>query len=289
MRISCHLLRLSVLARLLAGHQVCKSHQRDVPEECLNICKVSVSQSWSVDLLLPPLPPPEGPVWPPLQWLLLRVGRLSQDDCLLDGARYLQALARHTVVNICAGWMILIQVMATCALITSITAQLVSVSLFLRVPIQVVLRWEVSICTDIQLMIILDLRGDLWQFWWFSTSCLPCSCWSQSRWGHTSHWPEVSLSEQVFPLCCWRRDYLLYPNYNYLSWSYAAGLASILACLSSIGCLYQVNDTHLWHSRTSLSSRNWWKWRTEKRKTCQFSINFIPNWTQVTTPLMPVQ
>jgi len=43
----------------------------------------------------------------------------------------------------------------------------------------------------------------------------------------------------VFPLCCWRRDYLLYPNYNYLSWSYAAGLASILACLSSIGCLYQ--------------------------------------------------
>ena len=198
-------------------------------------------------------------------------------------------LSHHTVVNICAGWMILIQVMATCALITSITAQLVSVSLVLRVPVQVVLRWEVSICTDIQLMIILDLRGDLWQFWWFSTCCLPCSCWSQSRWGHSSHWPEVSLSEQVFPLCCWRRDYLLYPNYNYLSWSYAAGLASILACLSSIGCLYQVTLPHLWHSQTSLSFRNWWKWRTEKRKTCQFSINFIPNWTQVTTLLMPVQ
>jgi len=38
--------------------------------------------------------------------------------------------------------MVLIQVMATCALITSITAQLVSVCLVLRVPIQVVLRFE---------------------------------------------------------------------------------------------------------------------------------------------------
>ena len=46
---------------------------------------------------------------------------------------------------------------------------------------------------------------------------------------------------QVFPIYCWSRDYLLYPNYNYLSWSYAAALASILSFLASFGSFTQVN------------------------------------------------
>ena len=47
---------------------------------------------------------------------------------------------------------------------------------------------------------------------------------------------------QVFPIYCWNRDYLLYPNYNYLSWSYAAALASILSFLASFGSFTQVNS-----------------------------------------------
>ena len=38
------------------------------------------------------------------------------------------------------GWMILIQVMATCSLITALTAQLLSISILLRLPLQIVLR-----------------------------------------------------------------------------------------------------------------------------------------------------
>ena len=38
------------------------------------------------------------------------------------------------------GWMILIQVLATCSLITALTAQLLSISILLRLPLQIVLR-----------------------------------------------------------------------------------------------------------------------------------------------------
>jgi len=54
------------------------------------------------------------------------------------------------------GWMILIQVTATCALITSITAQLVSVSLVLRVPVQVVLRFERRLVTVLMVLNLLS-------------------------------------------------------------------------------------------------------------------------------------
>jgi len=106
------------------------------------------------------------------------------------------------------GWMILIQVMTTLALITSITAQVVSVCLVLRSPLQVVLRFERRL---MKVLMLLNLISAVF----------------------------MSVSVTVFPLYCWRRDYLLYPNYNYLSWSYKAGLASILACLTSLGSLYQ--------------------------------------------------
>lgn len=43
----------------------------------------------------------------------------------------------------------------------------------------------------------------------------------------------------VFPAYCWSRDYLLYPNYNYLSWSYAAGLLSVIATTLATGAYFQ--------------------------------------------------
>lgn len=106
------------------------------------------------------------------------------------------------------GWMILIQVMATCAIITSLAAQTVSVSLVLRHPVQVVLRFERRIITA---LMILNIMTALF----------------------------VSVSVTVFPIYCWSRDYLLYPNYNYLSWSYAAAGFSLLSSLASVGFLSQ--------------------------------------------------
>lgn len=106
------------------------------------------------------------------------------------------------------GWMIVMQVMTTLALISALIAQLVSVCLVLRAPLQIVLRFERRL---MMVLMLLNLLSALF----------------------------MSASVTVFPVYCWRRDYLLYPNFNYLSWSYAAGLASILASLASIGFLYQ--------------------------------------------------
>lgn len=39
------------------------------------------------------------------------------------------------------------------------------------------------------------------------------------------------LSVALFGSQCWNRDWLLYPNYNYVSWSYALAL---FACVSHI-------------------------------------------------------
>ena len=39
------------------------------------------------------------------------------------------------------------------------------------------------------------------------------------------------LSVALFGSQCWNRDWLLYPNYNYVSWSYACAL---FACVSHI-------------------------------------------------------
>ena len=49
-----------------------------------------------------------------------------------------------------------------------------------------------------------------------------------------------STPAQVFPCYCWRRDYLLYPNYNHLAWSYAAALAAALAFAAAAAAFTQV-------------------------------------------------
>ena len=39
----------------------------------------------------------------------------------------------------------------------------------------------------------------------------------------------------VFGCCCWDRDWLLYPNFNYPSWSYAfANLASLVSIFATV-------------------------------------------------------
>ena len=49
----------------------------------------------------------------------------------------------------------------------------------------------------------------------------------------------LHLFLQIFPYFCWSRDYLLYPNYNYVSWSYASALAAVVCSYASAGALIQ--------------------------------------------------
>ena len=80
-------------------------------------------------------------------------------------------------------------------------------------------------------------------------------------------------THQIFPAYCWSRDYLLYPNYNYLSWSYAAGLLSVIALSFASAAYFQVPITAL--------KCNFFKNEIlvgifiEQRKRIQESVNFI--------------
>ncbi len=48
------------------------------------------------------------------------------------------------------------------------------------------------------------------------------------------------LSVLIFGSCCWQRDWLLYPNYNYVSWSFALACFSCLAHIVAAMLMYKV-------------------------------------------------
>jgi len=95
-------------------------------------------------------------------------------------------------------WLILVQLFAGIAFIVSFSSQIIDVCLLLRMPMEHILRFEFNLVlitfvmksiTAVLLLLILILFGS----------------------------------------CCWDRGWLLYPNYHYVSWSYAmAGFAMLI-------------------------------------------------------------
>merc|ERR1712020_466644 len=90
-----------------------------------------------------------------------------------------------------------VQLFVTLALIASYLGQIVIVCLLLRLPLAWILRFE----------------------WHFCATALACK-------GITA--VLLFLSICIFGGECWDRDWLLYPNYNYVSWSYAFAVFSTL-------------------------------------------------------------
>jgi hypothetical protein len=88
------------------------------------------------------------------------------------------------------GWLMVVQLFVTLALITTFVGMGVIVALFLRYPLEIILRFE----------------------WHFCGFALVCN-------GLTAVLEFLTLC--IFGSMCWDRDWLLYPNYNYVSWSYA--------------------------------------------------------------------
>jgi len=100
------------------------------------------------------------------------------------------------------GWMIGIQVSSTSALVVTLLSQMVSMVLVTRFPTTIALRLERKL---VALAVALNGYAGL----------------------------TMLVSVSVFCLSCWSRDWLLYPNYNYLSWSTALALCSSLAFLAA--------------------------------------------------------
>jgi len=98
------------------------------------------------------------------------------------------------------GWLMVVQFLVTVAFMASYLGQVVIVALLLRYPMEIILKYE-------------------WQFVGlaFVFKALTAVL--------------LFLAICVFGALCWDRDWLLYPNYNYVSWSYAL---ATFACLGHI-------------------------------------------------------
>lgn len=61
------------------------------------------------------------------------------------------------------------------------------------------------------------------------------------------------LGVAVFGGQCWRRDWLMYPNFNHLSWSYALAVISLM--LHVLGAFFLYLDARMNYKRRN-ESRN---------------------------------
>merc|ERR1712214_171898 len=106
------------------------------------------------------------------------------------------------------GWLMVVQLFVTLALIASFLGQVVIVCLLLRAPLEWILRFE----------------------WYFCGVALVCK-------GVTALL--LFLSICIFGGSCWDRDWLLYPNYNYVSWSFAFALFSCACHICAALLMYK--------------------------------------------------
>jgi len=109
-------------------------------------------------------------------------------------------------------WLMFVQLMAFMCFCTSFLSQLVDVALLLRWPMEHVLRFEMNL---VFLTFVMKVVVSVLLF----------------------------LMMVVFGACCWDREWLLYPNFNYLSWSYAmAGFAMLINLASAYFFFLEVSD-----------------------------------------------
>ena len=115
------------------------------------------------------------------------------------------------------GWLMVVQLFVSLTLILAILGLLVIVSLLLRCPLEWILRFEHPIS-----MIVWGLNA-------FSGT--PSCNFFVTKFLQMDFFYAAALlffSVCIFGSQCWNRDWLLYPNYNFVSWSFAAAL---FACL----------------------------------------------------------
>jgi len=95
-------------------------------------------------------------------------------------------------------WLILVQLAAGIAFIVSFSSQIIDTCLLLRMPMEHILRFEYNL-----VMLTLSMK------------CLSAFL--------------LLFCLIIFGSCCWDRGWLLYPNFHYVSWSYALAGFSMLA------------------------------------------------------------
>jgi len=131
-----------------------------------------------------------------------------QFDKLFDGCHYIFSQEYYVIWEwLLPGWLMAVQAFMTLGLIFSCLAQITATLLLTRWPLNFVFRYQWQ---------LLGLCGVFNAAKTFS----------------------LFLAVAVFGGQCWRRDWLLYPNFNYLSWSYAFAVISMAFAGLSTACFY---------------------------------------------------
>ena len=113
----------------------------------------------------------------------------------------------------------------------------------LRFPLEVILRFEYHFCglsflCNTATAVLMLLSVMIFYFTPFNTK------------------PSLTLSREsrltalqivIFGASCWDRDWLLYPNYNYVSWSFAFALFSCACHICAALLMYKVGERNWWN------------------------------------------
>ncbi|KAF7992975.1 hypothetical protein HCN44_005756 [Aphidius gifuensis] len=128
-----------------------------------------------------------------------------QFDKLFNGCHAIYSTEYHVIREwLLPAWLLIIQIFCTLAFLLSFFAQGVIALTLVRIPLRLVLRYE----------------------WMMSSVASVCSATSAAL---------LFFSVLIFPTQCWRRDWLMYPKMNHLSWSwYFAIVALILHAVAAL-------------------------------------------------------
>ncbi|CAB0018105.1 unnamed protein product [Nesidiocoris tenuis] len=138
-----------------------------------------------------------------------------QFDKMFTGCHYVYSFEFHIIREwLLPAWLLSIQTLVTLALMFSFGAQLLAALTVVRYPLKQVLKYE-----------------------WLLSAIIFSSVAAAALF--------LFLAVIVFWTQSSRRDWLMYPNFNHLSWSYYfAGASGVLHAIAAF-ILYKVNDSLL--------------------------------------------
>ena len=139
------------------------------------------------------------------------------------------------------GWLMVVQFFVTVAFISSYLGQIVIVGLLLRYPMERILKYEWQFVG--LAFVFKSLTGIFADFTTITFDKHLQSCWAQTQTFFCIFDSAVLLflAICIFGGLCWDRDWLLYPNYNYVSWSYALATFSTLGHIIAASFLFFVS------------------------------------------------
>lgn len=145
-----------------------------------------------------------------------------QFDKLFDGCHYIFSQEYYVIREwLLPGWLMVVQAFVTLALMLSFSSQIIIALELIRWPLEFILLYE----------------------WLLSGIAFICNALAAIL---------LFLAVSIFGGECWRRDWLMYPNFNYLSWSY--GLAVISMFFHGFAAFF-----------VYLDARKMWELRKESR------------------------